>query len=1203
VLLYVVSVVSLFTLGLNGAGRIYLIAFAVLTTAVFGGRAGIAAAVLAILTWVAAAALFSLGQLAPTSPNDSALVVNWIASGASMLLVMVALMIPQRQFLALRLLAVGQSQANAALSAAQASLAAQSAAAEQAREAARTSEQQQAAQARVLERRATLLALNAEVASAAAGMRDVNDLLPAVANLIGERFGFYHAGIFLVDDAQEWAVLRAASSPGGQQMLARGHRLRIGREGIVGYVTNTGQARVARDVGVDAVHFINPDLPDTHSEIAVPLRAGGVILGALDVQSTEAGAFSGEDVAVLQSLANQIGLAIENARLFQESQQRVAELQLLQRESRAGAALRGTQEAVAYRYDGVEVTPLSDPPVKQAGTGPLGDLISIPLNLGDQRMGTLELHRAGAAWTADDLELSNTISDRLTLALESAELFEQTRVRAQQLASLSEVSLELTGPQLGTQQALDQIVAGALRLFDVDGAAIWLPAGGGLSLAVSSGAGETPSIGRQIALGQDLAGAAFAGQAMRLDDYERWSGRLAASPFHAVMALPMRWQSQALGVLVLGHSQPGRLFSGDEERIAQLYASQAASTLENARLFAETQQRLTELGGINAISQALASQSELGPLMQLVGDQVFSIFGVQNGYVALYDHATNLIEFPYFLEAGVPQTVAPRPLGQGLTSVVIQSRQPLLINQDASQQAAKLGAFIQGSPAKSWLGVPIPSGDDVIGAISVQDIDQEGRFDDADVRLLSTIAANIGVAIRNTLLFQETQRRADELATLNDISRDISTRLDVAALSELVVEKLQQAFHSDNAYLALYDSMTSRISIPYMLDAGEVKSIDPFPMGEGLTSLVIQSRQPLLINRDAEKRMVELGARSTGVPARSFLAVPVLAGETVLGVISVQDLQKEDAFDEAQIRLLTAIAANVGVALQNARLFEEVQRRAEQQATAAEVSQATISMLNPDELIVQSVELIRDRFSRSAGVYYAALFLVDETGRWARLRHATGEAGRVLLERGHKLEVGPTSMVGWATSKRRARVALDVGVEPVRFANPLLPQTRSEIALPLIVGEHVLGALDVQSTLSGAFAPVDVAVLQTMADQLAVAIQNARLFDQTARQARRERLVVDITSKIRAAGDVDTMLRTAVSELRQALGVSHGAVRLSLPGATPRTGTGTLDVIGGGSLSSKGTGSLAPGLSGPPPNGNGNGSRGGNGSHAGQGEG
>jgi PAS domain S-box-containing protein len=193
------------------------------------------------------------------------------------------------------------------------------------------------------------------------------------------------------------------------------------------------------------------------------------------------------------------------------------------------------------------------------------------------------------------------------------------------------------------------------------------------------------------------------------------------------------------------------------------------------------------------------------------------------------------------------------------------------------------------------------------------------------------------------------------------------------------------------------------------------------------------------------------------------------------------------------------VAANVGVALQNARLFAETQRRAEQLATAADVSRTAISTTNPDELIVQSVELIRERFERSTGVYYAALFLIDPGSGWARLRHATGAAGQTLLERQHRLEVGGNSMVGWTTANRQPRIALDVGAEPVRFANPLLPDTRSEMALPLVVGDTVLGALDVQSTRANAFTRTDVAVLQTMVDQLAIALRNAQLLTATQR--------------------------------------------------------------------------------------------------------
>ena len=1106
-LLYAVSVVSLVSLGLVGAGRVYLIGFAVIATAVYGYRAGLAAAAVSLVTWLAVAVLFSLGMLAQSAPNDQTLIINWIAAGVSTLLVMVALMIPQRQFLETRRQVVTTGQQNTELEAARARLAAQAAALEKATREAETARAEQAASAAALERRAVLLGLNAEVARTASALRDPAELVQTAVSLISQRFGFYHAGIFMLDDAHEWAILRAANSAGGRQMLARGHRLAVGREGIVGYVTATGQARIVLDVGADAVHFINPDLPETHSEIAVPLRVRDNIIGALDVQSVEVNAFSREDAEVLQSLADQIALAIDNARLFQETQQRVAELQAVHREARAAGGLGGPERASAFRYDGLEVTPLIEAPEagqpKSAGRLRLRDTLAIPLQFGDQRLGSLELRRSGEAWTTEDLELTNAIADRMALALESAQLFEQTRARAQQLAILSEVTIGLTGPQLNTQQAMEQICRGALRLFEIDSAGVWLPTGTDeVELRVSLTASQGSLAAQRQKVGEGLAGTVFASsQALRVDDYPHWAGAAdwAEAPFQAALGVPMLWQGQALGVLVLAHAQPQRLFSADEERIAQLYASQGASTLENARLFAETQQRLTELGAINSISQALATQIELGALLKLVGEQVFGIFGVRNGFVALYDSRTKMMEFPVFLEAGQEQNVAPRPVGQGLTSIVINTRRPLLINHDSAQRTTELGALLQGAPAKSWLGVPIPSGEDVIGVLSVQDTEREGLFGEAEVRLLSTIAANAGVAIRNARLFQETQLRADELATINAVSTDMAAQMDVSALSEALVDRLRVAFNTDNAYLALYDRASNMVSIPYMVDGGQRQSVAPFPLGEGLTSVVINTRQPLLINHDAANRVAELGAKVTGQPARSFLAVPVLAGDAVLGVLSVQDLEHEDIFDDAAVRLLSTIAANVGVALENARLFQETQRRAEQLSTAAEVSRTAISVLNPDDLILQSVELIRERFARSTGVYYAALFLIDESGRWARLRHATGEAGRTLLQREHKLEVGGTSMVGWATANRRARIALDVGAESVRFANPLLPETRSEMALPLVVGDTVLGALDVQSTISGAFAEADVAVLQTMADQIAIAIRNAQLLADTQR--------------------------------------------------------------------------------------------------------
>lgn len=168
----------------------------------------------------------------------------------------------------------------------------------------------------------------------------------------------------------------------------------------------------------------------------------------------------------------------------------------------------------------------------------------------------------------------------------------------------------------------------------------------------------------------------------------------------------------------------------------------------------------------------------------------------------------------------------------------------------------------------------------------------------------------------------------------------------------------------------------------------------------------------------------------------------------------------------------------------------EIARRTAQLKATVEVGQVASSILDPDELMERVVHLISDRF----GYYYAAIFLVDESGQWAELKHATGEAGKLLKQQGHRLAVEGKSMVGAAIRTRQARIALDVGAEPVRFDNPLLPYTRSEIALPLLVGGEVLGALDVQSTKEAAFSESDIETLQAMANQVAIALQNARLF-------------------------------------------------------------------------------------------------------------
>lgn len=213
-------------------------------------------------------------------------------------------------------------------------------------------------------------------------------------------------------------------------------------------------------------------------------------------------------------------------------------------------------------------------------------------------------------------------------------------------------------------------------------------------------------------------------------------------------------------------------------------------------------------------------------------------------------------------------------------------------------------------------------------------------------------------------------------------------------------------------------------------------------------------------------------------------------------------------------------------------LEARVEERTRQVRTAAEVAHAVTSTPNLDDLLRRAVDLLRDRF----GYYHATIFLMDPEGKTAVVRESTGEVGQLMKARGHSLEVGSQSIIGWVTANNQGRIASDVGLDPVHLKNELLPETRSEAAVPLQVAGRVLGALDVQSTHPNAFRPEDLEVLQALADQLSAAIQNARLAEESAIAAERARLMSAVTGQFGGLMDVERVLETAAHTLHQVLG-------------------------------------------------------------------
>jgi len=354
-------------------------------------------------------------------------------------------------------------------------------------------EQRVAERTRDLERRAVQLQAAAEVGHAATSIRDLDELLPRVTHLISEQFGFYHAGIFMLDEAGEYAVLRAVSSEGGRRMLARGHKLRVGEQGIVGYVTGTGEPRIALDVGDDAVHFENPDLPLTRSEMALPLIVGDRVLGALNVQSAEEGAFTQEDIAVLRVLADQVAVAIENARLFDATQEALEATRRAYGEisRQAWDEMLHARPDLSFRSDERGVTsagdvwrPEMERAMREGHTAQISDLqstdqptnrgqsLAVPIKVRGQIVGVLDTYKPEDAgrWTPEEIATLELITEQLGASLESARLYQDTQRRAARERLTREITDKLrraTSAESVVQTAVDELfrVLGTSRAF------------------------------------------------------------------------------------------------------------------------------------------------------------------------------------------------------------------------------------------------------------------------------------------------------------------------------------------------------------------------------------------------------------------------------------------------------------------------------------------------------------------------------------------------------------------------------------------------------------------------------------------------------------------------------------------------------------------------------------------------------------------
>jgi signal transduction histidine kinase/DNA-binding response OmpR family regulator/uncharacterized protein (UPF0297 family) len=684
------------------------------------------------------------------------------------------------------------------------------------------------------------LAIVNEIGAALARQLDFSAIVDLIGERVGAMFGSHDMFVALYDESANMLSFDYDIAGGVRQP----HQSYPMGPGLTSQVIRSGAPLMLNTADEIQAHGAIDDAVPTGSWLGVPIRAGNRILGVIAIESVREHAFDAADARVLSTLASNMGVSLENARLFDETKRLLAET-----DERAAelAIITSVQEGLAQNLDMQAMYELVGNKIQE-----IFDAQVVDIGIVDGRDGLIHF----------------------PYAIERGVRFPDEPI---EVIGIRKHVIETRAPLVLNERTMEQAVA----------------------------------------FGQ--------------------AGAIQGEPALSSLWAPLVGGEEARGVISLQNLDRENAFSESDVRLLVTLAASLSVALENARLFDETKQRAAELAIINDVQAALAAELDPQAMYELVGARASDVFDSQVVDIVVFNHETGTMGFPFSIERGIRFPYEERPI-MGFRKRVLETRQPLLITENLRARGLEVGqpAAIKGEPAKSAIFVPLLVGDEILGIISLQNLDREHAFDDRDVELLTTLAASLSVAVRTGQLVEEAQKRVAELATINSVGDALTREVELARLLPVVGEKLQAAFGADIVYIALLDEERGIIDFPYYAEGGTHQPQEPLELGEGLTSEIIQTRKPLLFNHSEEAaRKVVIGT-----PARSFLGVPIMVGDRAIGAVSVQSTTKENQFNEADARLLSTVAANLGVAVQNARLFEEAReaRLAAEQANEAKSS-------------------------------------------------------------------------------------------------------------------------------------------------------------------------------------------------------------------------------------------------------------------------
>jgi GAF domain-containing protein/DNA-binding response OmpR family regulator/anti-sigma regulatory factor (Ser/Thr protein kinase) len=816
---------------------------------------------------------------------------------------------------------------------------------------------------RIIER-TQQLNVSAEVARAVSSILDPDELLQRVTLLIVERFNLYYAAAFLVDDDAEFAVLREATGEAGRVLKERGHKLEITGPSMVGTAIATRRPRLAQDVDAETMRFANPLLTETKSEVALPLIIGDQAIGALDVQSTRATAFDESTVLMLQGLADQIAIAINNARQYQAAQL----------DARQAGLLFEASQAAGFMGQGLEFA--------------INRLFSVLAQRSDfdtWMMATYnhdsQAYTVVQAFDANEPEPPEEVGQVISLDREqdtpTALVIRSNRMivindplNDPLLAKMSEDVRSMIGKLIAVPIILGDHLLGVITL----GRTVDKPNIGprDIQLAQALASQMAVAIENRRLLEQSQKSVEEMNRLMRLYMHEGWSNfsqgrgtdRLRQEYFrpdapllkpevldqideavshatatsnvkpinvdgHSVVSVPIELRGEVFGALTMQDTSD-RQWTDDELATLQAVAAQVAQSLEAARLLQDSEVSLQETMGLYQASRGIAAAQTPAEVLQSISDTIGIIPEIDRIILALVipdspkDNLTAEVAAAWERGVDTPAVIGNRWEAAQIPLIGPRLIEPLVANDVAT--AANLDPisrhiFANVNQVKSLAVLPLQAGGGLLGWLMIETLRQNHNFGEAEIRRYRTLAGQAAVALENRRLFHDVQDRVNQLTILTRIGRRLASTLDLNEILASVIEESFNATDATHGGIFLYNERENALELRVM--RGFSPEMENQYAGyimresEGLIGRVLSTGEALLINDVTQ----EPGYQMVDAGTRAELIMPIRQGGLLLGVLNLESPQV-NAFSESDQRLLEAMADQAAVAITNARAYE-----------------------------------------------------------------------------------------------------------------------------------------------------------------------------------------------------------------------------------------------------------------------------------------